>query len=228
MSENKGGNPRVWIGIILIIIGGLFIIDNYGMLDIRIPFEILAWQNILIVVGLISLVASSNKTVGVVLIAVGAIGHFPELWPILLIALGIYIIYRRSGTSTGEAPNSSSGAAFTSSDYLNDTAIFGGGKKVIDSNNFKGGKTTAIFGGSEIDLVNTKLAPGEHVIDTFAMFGGTTFFVPKNMKVIVDIIAIFGGFSDERRKDVDTVYDEESTLRIKGFVLFGGGEVKSA
>ena len=44
---------------------------------------------------------------------------------------------------------------------------------------------------------------------------------------MIDILPIFGGFSNKIRRDPDAVIDTERTLLIKGFVLFGGGEVRS-
>jgi hypothetical protein len=40
-------------------------------------------------------------------------------------------------------------------------------------------------------------------------------------------MTIFGGFGDKRRKDPNMVYDDKKLLVVKGFVLFGGGEIKN-
>ena len=110
---------------------------------------------------------------------------------------------------------------------INDTSIFGGGKRRFDSNQFKGGSIIAIFGGSEIDLLDCKLAPGENVLEVFAMFGGTTLLIPAHWKIKMDLVPVFGGFSDKRRRDAGVVSDDKDFLVIKGTVLFGGGEIKN-
>lgn len=58
------------------------------------------------------------------------------------------------------------------------------------------------------------------------MFGGYTIIVPQDWNIIIDIVPVFGGFSDKRIKDPNRVYEDDKILIIKGFVLFGGGEVK--
>ena len=59
------------------------------------------------------------------------------------------------------------------------------------------------------------------------MFGGSTFIVPENWNVRVEVTSIFGGFADKRSLAADTVIDNSRTLVIKGIIFFGGGEVKS-
>jgi len=105
-------------------------------------------------------------------------------------------------------------------------AIFGGGEKIITSNNFRGGKLTAIFGGVDLILLNAQLAQGSHQLEVFAMFGGWTLRIPSNWHVKSEVVAIFGGVSDKRYIGPDTVKDNTRQLVIKGFVMFGGGEIK--
>jgi predicted membrane protein len=111
-------------------------------------------------------------------------------------------------------------------DNIDDVSIFGGGTKNFTTRNFSGGKLTAIFGGSDIHLENCQLAHGKNDLDLFVMFGGYTIYVPHNWNVIIDVVPIFGGFSDKRIKDPNRVYEEDKVLIIKGVILFGGGEIK--
>ena len=115
----------------------------------------------------------------------------------------------------------------TTKDYIDDVAIFGGSKKTVVSQNFKGGKITSIFGGSEFDLRSCKLAKGEQIIDFFYMFGVSSLVIPDNWKVNIDIIPIFCGYSDKRRIPPQTEFEETSTLTLKGIVIFGGGEIRN-
>jgi predicted membrane protein len=112
-------------------------------------------------------------------------------------------------------------------DYIDDIAIFGGGHKVIQSDNFKGGNITAIFGGSEIDLTQCKLAEGDNVLDVVIIFGGTEIIVPKDWNIRTNVTPLFGGFSNKSRRDASQPLDTTRTLVIKGLALFGGGEIKS-
>ena len=113
-----------------------------------------------------------------------------------------------------------------SQDNIDDVSVFGGGTKNFTSRNFTGGKLTAIFGGSDIHLENCSLAHGQNEMDLFVMFGGYTIYVPQEWNVVIDVVPIFGGFSDKRIKDPNRVYEDDKVLIIKGLVLFGGGEIK--
>lgn len=228
-NQNSNTNTRLIFGLILIVLGGLFLLDNYGIIYFSLPDFFWHWEYILISIGIILLVTSGNKTAGTILIGIGLFNLFPELWPLLLVGLGIYIIMKRS-TSVNKnikVDTSEEGSASNLSQVVDDVSIFGGGTKSFISSNFKGGKLTAIFGGADIHLEKCSLSKGSNILDLFVMFGGYTIYVPKDWNIIIDIVPIFGGFSDNRFKDPDRVYEEDKNLVIKGLVLFGGGEIKS-
>jgi len=221
-------NFNLIIGLALVVIGILFLLDNFDVIYFDLPYWMFKWQSILIIIGLILLANSKNNTAGYVLITIGIIGWYPQIWPVILIIIGAYILYRRRDHTTKTNDQTDSSYAESSKDdFLNDVSVFGGGKKIIASENFKGGRITAIFGGSEIDMYGSKLAEGTHILDVFAMFGGTDILMHPDWNVKIDVVPIFGGFSDKRRKDPNHVPDPERKLIIKGLVLFGGGNLKS-
>lgn len=241
--ENSNTSARLIAGLILIVLGGLFLLDNYGIIYFSIPDFLFHWEFILIGIGIFVLSTSRNKTAGVILIAIGLFNLFPEFWPLVLVGLGIYIIVRRNKPKkaffkagvynfdeNSNKINNDFDAGNSSSEFIqdniDDVSVFGGGTKTFSSRNFKGGKLTAIFGGSDVHLENCQLAHGKNELDLFVMFGGYTIVVPQDWNVIIDLVPIFGGFSDKRIKDPNRVYEEDKVLIIKGLVLFGGGEVK--
>lgn len=230
-KSNSNITTRVSVGIVLIVLGGLFLLDNYGIVNFSLPDFLWHWEYILIALGVFFLVTSKNKTAGTILIVVGLFNLYPEFWPLLLVALGIYIILKRNGEHKNFKKNISANEDTdnkkeNSINSIDDVSIFGGGTKHFTTNNFTGGNITAIFGGSEIHLENCQLSEGDNVLDLFSMFGGYTLYVPQDWNIIIDVVPIFGGFSDKRIKDPNRVYDDSRTLIIKGMVLFGGGEVK--
>lgn len=227
MSDVKHTSPRLWIGVLLIIFGGLFLLRNYDFLDFDVPRFLYMWETIFIIIGLILLATSRNKTAGIVFLAIGGLNLFPELWPLLLIGIGVYILYRRNNLRHSIESSEKGETCRVGEDTIDEISVFGGGSKMFQSQNFRGGKITAIFGGSEINLYDCKLADGVQVIDITALFGGTTIIVPRDWKVETDVIAIFGGFGDKRRKDPNLNYQANKTLLIKGTVIFGGGEIKN-
>ena len=224
----------VIIGLVLIIVGSLFMLDNYNI--VTIPYEYLSWPYFFIAVVILFLLLARNKTAGLVLLAIGLFNLWPELWPLILVLIGLHIIFGRNRrffrqihyTAKFGTAGESQTKPGSISDYVESYSIFGGGSKIINSDNFRGGSILAIFGGSEINLTNCQLAEGENIIDVTAIFGGTTLIVPSDWKIILDVLPIFGGFGDKRMKDPNKSYIEGKMLTIKGLVMFGGGEIKTS
>jgi len=59
------------------------------------------------------------------------------------------------------------------------------------------------------------------------MFGGWGLIVPPNWQVKSDVVAVFGAITDKRRVSSEAIKDNTRQLVIRGFVMFGGGEIKS-
>jgi len=233
MEENKGFSARLIVGGLLIVIGLLLFMSINDYIDYNIGHIIFSFPFILFVIGILILVNSRNRTFGLILTFVGLFFLIPRIFPwidingslifpLLIIGLGIAIIVRQRGT-----PKSKYTAEGIRKDFIDDVAVFGGGQKVVSSDNFRGGNVTAIFGGSEIDLSGSKLAEGENVLDVLMIFGGTDITVPKEWNIIVNVTPIFGGFSNKVLRDPSMPIDKTRTLVIKGLTLFGGGEVKN-
>lgn len=186
------------------------------------------WENILLIIGLFLIITDENKRAGGILLLIGFIFvaddwfrvdiSIWDLWPLALVVIGIHIILRKtSNTSDMNTSNPEE------SDLIEDTAIFGGGDKVITSHNFRGGNLTAIFGGSNIDLTTSKLSPRSARIEIFCLFGGTKIRVPQDWNVEIGTTSIFGATADKRVIKDDIEHTEK--LYIKGLVVFGGAEI---
>ncbi len=236
-TNNQTSPAKIFVGALLVVIGGLFLLRSFNLLPVDIAHIVFSWRFFLLVIGIVVLISSNNKVLGFILTGIGAVLTLPRVFPdididgkliagIVIIAVGIELIFR----STGYRSKSFFGKTGEklSNDYVDDVAIFGGGEKVISSNNFKGGNITAIFGGSEIDLTSCKLAEGNNVLNITAIFGGSTIIVPKDWNVLLSVTPIFGGFSNKTRREPNLVVDESRTLIVKGVAMFGGGEIKSA
>jgi predicted membrane protein len=233
---NDGWDKRITLGAILIVIGGLFLLNTLDIIDFPVSRVIFSFPFILFIVGILIMVNSSNKVFGGILAGVGFFWVLPRIFPrlnygpefiipILFIVLGIYMIIKHTQKKSEDGytlPDEK-----LSKDKIDDVSIFGGGNKVIYSDNFKGGNITAIFGGSEIDLSNCKLAEGINVLEVIAIFGGSTILVPKNWNVQLQITPLFGGFSNKALKIPNLEIDKSRTLIVKGVAIFGGGEIKT-
>jgi predicted membrane protein len=221
---------RIVVGIILVLMGIVYLLRNYDIF--LFPVDFLTWEYFFILFGLLLFVLSDNKTAGIVFLAIGLFNLVPGLWPLIFVIIGLYIIMKRKGSRSSYHKKDFQGdpnisASENSNDFLEDVNIFGGGTKIINTDNFKGGSVVSIFGGSDINLMGSKLADGEQSLEVTAIFGGSTLIIPSEWKVELDVISIFGGFGDKRRKDPNIVYDQNKVLVVKGLVLFGGGEIKN-
>lgn len=220
--DNTSNRKKAVVGILLIVVGSLFLLDNLGF-NVDIPDYLLRWPMILVAIGAINLF-SGNLRPAVIFLSLGAIFYLHDFdlielrlyWPLILIILGISFIFRKKHRK--HASNSDNTDTF-----FDELVIFGGSEKKYTSNNFRGGRLSAVFGGSEIDLRGAKPEDGA-VIEIFCMFGGVEIFVPQNWKINLNATAVFGGVSDSRS---NISSDPVATVHIKGFVMFGGGEIKN-
>ncbi|OEK03379.1 hypothetical protein BFP97_18435 [Roseivirga sp. 4D4] len=221
-------NKTTLLGIIFITIGLVFAMNNFDIIPWHVRRYIYQWENILMLVGIFLILTDENKRVGGILFAIGLIFVIDDwfyidvsiwdLWPIVFIIIGVTIIRRKTSTAEGMDDGN-----VQDRDLIDDTAIFSGGDKVINSQNFKGGNLTAIFGGSNIDLTTSKLSPSSANIEIFYLFGGSKIRVPQDWNVELRVTSIFGAMTDKRVIQDNSENPEK--LYIKGLVVFGGAEI---
>jgi predicted membrane protein len=233
-SQHKSNpNNRAIFGIFLILFGCLLVLKNLDFIPYELRHVIFSWPSLLLGLGALFFFGKEDKTTGIVLMAVGGLFLFPIIfdwsfnwrglfWPIMLIAIGVVVIRKRNGCEFDKRSEVGS-----DSDYIDELNIFGGGEKVINNKNFRGGKITCIFGGTELNLSNAELAEGTNIIDVFTMFGGCVLIVPSDWDVKVEVSAILGGVSDKRMSTTNYIVEPKKELIIRGTVALGGCEIKS-
>jgi len=230
----KSGRAHLLLGIVLMFLGLFLIADLADIVPWRMRDFLFTWQALLIFLGLIFLSNKENKGTGVVLIVVGSFFLLPRVmdvphywrslfWPAMLIIGGLVVIFgsRRHGSANYFGGHKQKA---TGENWLDDVTVFGGGDRIISSQQFEGGKITHIFGGSKIDFSRAKLAPGKHYLELTLIFGGTKLIIPEAWDVKVEVTSVFGGFSDKRIRSI-VVTDTDRSLVITGSSIFGGGEI---
>jgi predicted membrane protein len=232
-------NKKLVLGLIIMFLGAILLADNFNMLPYGLKSIIFTWQMLLIAIGCLNLFNRKGYLGGLIMILIGLFFLIPQIhlfsfdftrlfWPTLLIAIGILIIFRRNISGSHHKHFQCKNSSTTTKDgFIDDINIFGGSKKQNLSQNFCGGKVTAVFGGSEIDLSRAKLAEGTSVLDMVCIFGGTVIMVPSDWHVRTEVVSILGGFADKRHNLPSTPVDKDRELIIKGVTIFGGGEIKS-
>lgn len=248
--KRNANTGRKWVGVFLLIVGGLFLARETG---IALPYWLFTWPMLLIGFGLLSGIRHNFRGIGWLFpIVIG--GFFlldrlspelrikPYIWPAALIALGLVFLFRPkkkiwydgdgAERVTGESLSPSAPESGTNeryqfagdrSDVIDATAILGGVKKNILSKNFRGGEVTTFMGGAEIDLTKADWN-GTVMIDCFNMFGGTKLIVPPDWDVQTGIVAVFGGIEDKRPP---ATMNSNKVLYLDGTCIFGGVEIKS-
>lgn len=247
-----GGNisGRAWTGIFILLIGVVALLKVTNVLPPELNW-LNTWPMFLIALGLfIGIRHNFRGGSWFVLLLIG--GAFlakynffnhedigPYIWPLILIVLGIFFIFRphQSCNFRGNEKKNSTASDIPSDpllnppvsdskeDYINATSIFGGTKKNILSKNFKGGQIVNIFGGTELNLSQADIS-GEAVIEMTTLFGGSKLVIPSNWTVKSDAAVIFGGIED-KRPVAPVEESNQRVLRIKGTVIFGGIDYKS-
>lgn len=129
-----------------------------------------------------------------------------------------------AGATGGTTTTGSGYSGYSSEDYLDTTAFFGGVHKKIVSKNFKGGDIVTIMGGTELDLSQADFI-GMVKLDVVQIMGATKIIVPAHWEVRSDVTAIFAGFEDKRQQP--TVNNPEKVLIIDGTSLMGGIELRN-
>lgn len=226
-TEHKS-QKRSIVGIIFIVIGAVLIAKKMDVIPSYLSHIIISWQMLLIGIGAVNIITKQNYRSGLILITIGTFFIAPKIfdipfelrnmfWPIIFVIIGVLMLTVRNRHNF---PKNVTG----SDNFIDLFTFMGGGKRKITSDNFKGGKVTSIFGGSELDLTSASIENKECVLDVFTMFGGTEIVVPNDWDVRVDVTSIFGGFDDKRGP---VVGESKNVLTIKGVNIFGGGEVKS-
>ncbi len=235
MDNKVSGNKRIYLGVFLIAIGGLWILERLDLIPEIWENIFISWQMLLIGIGVFSLIGG-NKTTGTILIVVGGFFLLDEVysiprelrqigWPLIIIGIGVVLLITH-GRKRND-PKFTGHVSQEGMDYFDDLVVFGGREIFINSQYFLGGKTTSMFGGTEYDLRQAQLSENGAVIECVSVFGGCGFKVPPDWTIKNEVTAIFGAFTDKRGSTFGHVVSNPSkTLIIRGFSAFGGVEIK--
>lgn len=237
-------------GLILVAIGALFLLDNLHIVHVSTWFAY--WPVILIAFGLVKLVDSTfpgGRIAGGVLMAVGAafladnLGYIriDQMWPLLLIAAGLFLLWIRTHSGYDysrwwggpfherhwrhrhfqfDSPSYSSGGS-----TIHEVNVFSGTRRVINDQDFKGGKISCVFGGITLDLTGANMVGNSAVLDISAVYGGAVVRIPTTWHLEMRGAGVFGGYSDQTIHPPFT--PETKRLIVKGGAVFGGVTFKN-
>jgi len=236
--RSRGCRNRGWGGLIpgaiILAVGIIFLLDSLGYVRARHFLQF--WPMILIFVGVSKIARRDSRIWGALVLLFGiflqlselGIGHFSwgQFWPLLLIAGGAMAMW--SAIQARRLMPTASSDTTDPRDTLDESAIFGGIEKRLNSREFRGGRLQAIFGGIELDLRDADMLGNEAVIHANAIFGGIEMRVPETWFVATRGQGVFGGFSDSTRFSPPVDPEKpKKTLIVLGTSLFGGVEIRN-
>ncbi len=101
-------------------------------------------------------------------------------------------------------------------------AIYGGEDLVSVADPFYGGKILTMFGGTRLDLRQTRPAPTGIYLDLAVVAGGVELIIPKGWRVHFTGTTIAAGFDDATASTADR---DSVQVHVGGFVIAGGVHV---
>ncbi|HEY6051363.1 MAG TPA: DUF5668 domain-containing protein [Thermoanaerobaculia bacterium] len=241
---------RMIAGGLLIGLGVLFTLDNFGVVDAGDVFRY--WPLFLVGLGLLKIAQARHpeqRVGGAVLMGIGLLlllrtlhvisFHLREVWPIVLVIGGGLLVWRSLqrrdpgavlASARGEIPRPESDKMSQDEGYtLNEFAFLGGGERIVRTPDFRGGEVTAVMGGFEIDLRSAGIVGDEAVLEVFTLWGGVEIRVPEDWIVQIQATPILGGISETTRGPAVPAAapsGPRKRLIIRGTAIMGGVEVK--
>jgi hypothetical protein len=231
-AQDWGSAQRFLPAVILIAVGAIFLLNNLHLFPARDIWEY--WPVALMVAGAFKLADATlpaGRAIGGILLIGGGIvlasnlGLIPvspdDLWPLAIIAAGVFMLVNRTS-------NPWSFRASIRTNRAQEAAIFGGGKRKINSQDFKYAKFDAVFGGFELDFREANIVGDSATVEINAVFGGAEVRIPRNWGAVVEGVGVFAGaFNDDTVQPTLATTPNFKRLYFKGAAVFGGVNIKN-
>ncbi len=236
-SSNTKGN--LLVGSFLIILGLLFIIDNYDLLDYEISGLIFRWESFLIFIGIVLIVSKSNEKTGIVIATIGIFflgmdlydfkfkGFLYDYWPIIVILIGIYFIYKKSADKKEVEEETDSGKEFANENadqILNRTFIFTEESIHLNSPKFSLSDSFFLFSALKLFFRNDQTNKSILINNTLILSSNILYF-PSDWRVIDSSVNILAEVKDQRKKP-DKFSEAPVTIVLKGANILGSIKIK--
>ena len=226
----KKSTVSIVLGLLVVALGIFFGVQALGYLqDYKVSLS--GWWTLFIIVPCVISIVNSGlnlfNTVGAgvgVLLLLSAQGVFTHglgyklIIPFVLIVFGVSLVLKKPIRFKKQS-NNGVFAGSRGEDYF---AVFGGNTPQFDGVDFRGANAYAIFGGVDLRLGNAIIRK-DCVINAYSIFGGTDITLPKNVKVIVSSVPVFGGVEN---RFVSEATSNAPTVIIRTISILGGTNIK--
>ena len=213
------------------------ILERAGILSWEIYDFLLSWKMLLVAIGAFVFFRGSRGA-GIIIMGIGAFFMIPDIfddydqikrffWPSILLLIGLTFMLGNRNRRLKQQIKFNGGTTEVSNDFFDEFVIFGGREINMATPSLLGGRSTVVFGGSEIDLRQCSISSQGCTIEVTTLFGGNVIKVPNDWTVLNKVTTIFGGYSDLRIKDPSYMPNPAKTIVLNGVCIFGATEVRN-
>lgn len=192
MTLLEKSNGRYVIGLIIIGVGVIALLNNFGITSISLEYvSNLLWPLLLLLVGINFITRRHLPALvtGAILVGLGTLffgrnaglfyvdmtDFWKGFWPVILILIGVNILFKDANNTRGNL------------------AIMGAVDKTKDAWELKSAEYTAIMGGIDLDVRKARFAEREISLSLTAIMGGITVILPDDVAATCNGTAIMGG-----------------------------------
>ena len=221
----------IW-GFLFILAGVLLILHRLNVLNVDIFFN--GWWTLFIIIpSFIGLLTDKDKLSNLFVLLIGVflllgVNNIIDInlllkliFPIILIFIGLSIIF--NNINNKDIDKDIREINQSNSDVRKSIAIFSEQNVNFQKEEFKGIDVVAVFGSSNLDLRNIKLASNQ-VINVVTIFGGLDIITDESYNISVRETSVFGGIDDSRTNSQKD--DKKKTIIINAICVFGGVDIK--
>lgn len=234
-QRNRDG--KIILGLIIVAIGSLSLLHALNIIPSIQDTIHWGWPLILIAIGLLLGIKNNfRNNAWWILIGLGVVNMIPVfyigdvssrrlVWPSGLILLGLVIAFRQKKNQAWDQKRLQ--MVTNGESLLNIDVTMGGRKEIVTSKDFRGGKISTTFGGTEVNLMQADSTLQPMVLDISVSFGSVDLIVPSHWEVINEIRPSMGSVEDHRMARIPDNITDKKTLYLRGSCSFGSIELKS-
>lgn len=230
VTPRRSSRHQLWLGLALVLAGGAFLLDNLHLLELRrvLPF----WPVLLMALGGARLLTAApgdkgEQVVGGVLLGAGGFlllnrmgwlhMEWRELWPLVLIGLGVMVMTTRQAGPSGPFGKASHDLHDRQLDVK---AVLSGQQVRVHAADFVGGQVQVVLGHVELDLSQAGFQRA--VLDISLVMGGLELRLPPDCRLRVTASSVLGQVEDKTHPPATAGRE----LELRGSLVLGGVTVR--
>ena len=240
-ARRSGLGGRVFFGVLVIVIGVLFLVDKAGIAELDGLLD--WWPSLIILYGAWRLIANRFRSLflPLLLIASGVVLQlrqldtadvFSTIWPAMLIALGVAIVIggmrsrnrrQRGGSSSHSASTIIDVDLGAPADADDGTlhAVAGSQDRIV-SGDFYDGSINVVMGNGTLDMRDATIVDKPATLEVSVVMGEVKVRVPTEWNVRIVNSSQMGDTKDTRRSQNNS---DDPDLIIRGSVTMGSLQI---